>query len=302
MMVVDAGIVVPFVAAFFFWTRGVLRHSLSDLAFCGVVFITAVVFYGYVYQYTMLTDIPWVALLVFAAVALVVMLWQRRRTPPPMLPKACTLVAVCLSVVLFVAEWQWNASSNSLLTISPYRRAGTWVFDEPRLGLRSEPFISGIPELIDKLVAEAEIPNAEKGFRLTFSARPFPDYQEKIVWRRRQDGGNWYYSEKYDMEGWLCPALFRFFKRAPNTIYVKAEASHRAGPSDETLEDETDLPDPDPEPEQPRDEDGNQAAHGKSMSGAMLHTRLGMISQGGLRSAPLSLHQAPALAEIPLDS
>jgi hypothetical protein len=26
------------------------------------------------------------------------------------------------------------------------------------------------------------------------------------------------------MEGWLCPALFRYFDEAPEEIYVKAEA------------------------------------------------------------------------------
>ena len=79
---------------------------------------------------------------------------------------------------------------------------------------------------IDKLIDAAQIPRqqANKGFRLTFSASPFPGFQDKIVWRREQFAGNWYYSPKYDMEGWLCPALFKYFKRAPNAIYVKAEA------------------------------------------------------------------------------
>ena len=45
----------------------------------------------------------------------------------------------------------------------------------------------------------------------------------KFVWRRASAGGNWYYSEKYDAEGWLCPALFRYFKRAPGELYAKAE-------------------------------------------------------------------------------
>jgi len=28
-------------------------------------------------------------------------------------------------------------------------------------------------------------------------------------------------------EGWLCPALFRYFETAPESLYVKAEPSHR---------------------------------------------------------------------------
>jgi hypothetical protein len=34
---------------------------------------------------------------------------------------------------------------------------------------------------------------------------------------------NWYRSEEPAMEGWLCPALFRYFDEAPRNLYVKAE-------------------------------------------------------------------------------
>ena len=37
-------------------------------------------------------------------------------------------------------------------------------------------------------------------------------------------GGNWYASDDPPMEGWLCPALFRYFDKAPAELYVKAEA------------------------------------------------------------------------------
>ena len=114
-----------------------------------------------------------------------------------------------------------QASDNSLFLICPYRYQGTWVFDDPNVGLVREPFVAGIPEMIDELTKD--IPDAEKGFRLLFSATPFPDYTIKLVWRRRELGGNWYYSEDYDSEGWLCPALFKYFKKAPKEIYVKAE-------------------------------------------------------------------------------
>lgn len=96
------------------------------------------------------------------------------------------------------------------------------MFDDSSRGLMKEPFVAGIPELIDKLVAD--IPNAEKGFRLTFSAQEFPWFEDKLVWKRKDASGNWYYSETYKAEGWLCPALFKYFNGAPKTIYVKAEA------------------------------------------------------------------------------
>ena len=66
-------------------------------------------------------------------------------------------------------------------------------------------------------------PNAQKGFRLLFSATPFPGYKVKLEWRREEYGGNWYFSPDFKMEGWLCPALFKYFDEAPKEIYVKAE-------------------------------------------------------------------------------
>ena len=110
---------------------------------------------------------------------------------------------------------------NSLFVIAPYKHHGTWVFDDPEVGLRQEPFVSGIDTMIDKMVEN--VPNAERGFRATFSAQRFPGAETKLEWRRSETGGNWYYSDKFKMEGWLCPALFRYFPTAPKEIWVKVE-------------------------------------------------------------------------------
>ena len=115
-----------------------------------------------------------------------------------------------------------EATSNAILVIAPYRHAGTWVFDDASRGLKQEPFVAGIPQMIDKIVAD--IPEAEKGFRLLFSAQPFPEYSHKLIWKRKDASGNWYYCPQLKAEGWLCPALFRYFKQAPKEIYIKAEA------------------------------------------------------------------------------
>jgi hypothetical protein len=110
---------------------------------------------------------------------------------------------------------------NSILVIAPYKWEGMWVFDDPRVGLQREPFVSGADVMIDKLVAN--LADAEKGFRLVFSGAPFPGYTTMLQWRREEYGGNWYYSPQFDLEGWLCPALFHYFPEAPGEIYVKAE-------------------------------------------------------------------------------
>jgi len=110
---------------------------------------------------------------------------------------------------------------NSLMVIAPYKYQGAWVFDDPATGLFREPFIAGIDTMIDKAVTK--IPNAEKGFRAIFGAAQFPGSDFKLEWRRAESGGNWYYSHEFKMEGWLCPALLKYFPTAPREIYVKVE-------------------------------------------------------------------------------
>jgi hypothetical protein len=64
---------------------------------------------------------------------------------------------------------------NAINVIAPYKHHGMWVFDDPRVGLVQEPFVSGADTMIDRVVAE--IPNAEQGFTLIFSSGSFPDHQ-----------------------------------------------------------------------------------------------------------------------------
>lgn len=111
---------------------------------------------------------------------------------------------------------------NSLFVIAPYKYEVIWVFDDPAAGLTKEPFIAGIDTMIDRITAD--LPNAESGFRAVFSAAPFPGAEHRLEWRRGESGGNWYYSDDYKMEGWLCPALFKYFPTAPREIYVRVEA------------------------------------------------------------------------------
>jgi len=110
---------------------------------------------------------------------------------------------------------------NAINIIAPYKFMGMWVFDDDRVGLHQEPFVSGADKMINYIVSG--LPDADKGFRLIFSATPFPGFIAKLVWTREEFGGNWYRWTDSGMEGWLCPALFKYFDAAPNEIYVKVE-------------------------------------------------------------------------------
>lgn len=96
--------------------------------------------------------------------------------------------------------------SNAILLIQPYRHAGTWVFDDPLRGLSREPFVSGIPQMIDAMVTN--IPAAKDGFRLLFSAQPFPGASHTMERRDAYTEGYWYYCPELNSTGWLCQAMF----------------------------------------------------------------------------------------------
>ncbi|OHB69588.1 MAG: hypothetical protein A2V70_13010 [Planctomycetes bacterium RBG_13_63_9] len=110
---------------------------------------------------------------------------------------------------------------NFLRVIAPYRYQGAWVFDDPDVGLAREPFVFGADAMLDWL-AET-IPDADDGFLLYFAAAPFPGAQLKLLWMREEYEGNWYRLEEPPMEGWLCPALLKYFAEAPKEIYLRAE-------------------------------------------------------------------------------
>ncbi|MEZ6096504.1 MAG: DUF6717 family protein [Pirellulaceae bacterium] len=142
------------------------------------------------------------------------------------------IIAATIALTVFVLWTIWTLGlvpglnspprANSIMTIQPYRHNGTWVFDDLSAGLVQEPFVGGVPEMIDHLVSD--IPDPDSGFRLLFSAREFPGYQCKLIWDRTESGGNYYKMVNPSMEGWLCPALFKYFTTAPPELYVKAEA------------------------------------------------------------------------------
>jgi hypothetical protein len=116
---------------------------------------------------------------------------------------------------------------NVINVIAPYKHHGMWVFDDPRVGLSQEPFVAGADTMIDRVVTD--IPDAEHGFIMIFSATAFPGHQYCLDWRREESGGNIYYAAQLDMEGWLCPALLKYFPEAPKQLYVQTKSCDQSG-------------------------------------------------------------------------
>jgi hypothetical protein len=137
----------------------------------------------------------------------------------------CTFVAVAICVPLnFARAENQSPAANALNVIAPYKHEGMWVFDDASKGLSKEPFIAGADEIITRGITKKKIDNAEKGFRIIFSGGEFPGYDLKFKWLRADNGGNYYWSEDFKMEGWLCPALDRYFQQAPQELYIRFES------------------------------------------------------------------------------
>ncbi|MHC5053574.1 MAG: DUF6717 family protein [Planctomycetota bacterium] len=229
--ILAVGPMVPFAVALFLWGKGLWSRRGDYLVAGGAAAGVGIALHLVAIRFVVSLGLPWMVLLVFGASAVAAGALRRDDSRSMMREIASGAACLVLGAALFAGQRAWLAPSNSILVIAPYRHAGTWVFDDPRAGLRAEPFVAGAPEIIDRLVAD--VPGAGDGFRLLFSAAPFPGHATRLVWRRREGAGNWYYSEDFDMEGWLCPALFKYFPRAPREIYVKAEPIRKpdAGPS-----------------------------------------------------------------------
>ena len=119
-----------------------------------------------------------------------------------------------------------------MLTLFPYLYCNTWVFDDSRTGLQAEAFVSGMSEMISRVIETKSIANAEQGFALSFSDQPFDGYDVQLTWVRAGLPnftygleGNWYRGTVagLEMEGWLCPALGLYFVTAPRLLYIRAE-------------------------------------------------------------------------------
>ena len=109
-----------------------------------------------------------------------------------------------------------DKTTNQINIIYPYRTAmGGWSFDDAEVGLQGEPFVSGIPEIIDSLVGEAS------RFEAFISKDPIKDYTCHFIKDPLELGDGNYILEETGAKGWLCPATLKYFVDYPNDIYVK---------------------------------------------------------------------------------
>lgn len=101
------------------------------------------------------------------------------------------------------------------MIISPYRTPDNgWVFDDPARGLVAEPLIAGADTLCDMLANGAET------FTVRFDDIPVKNADTLILTQGDSEKKeSWYYSVRYNIIAYFCPALFRYFPSPPQKIY-----------------------------------------------------------------------------------
>ena len=117
-------------------------------------------------------------------------------------------------------------SDNSIQAIHPYYHEGLWVFDDAAVDLVKEPFVGGADKIMD--VISEQVQDGKNGFTLVFSSRPFPGHQITLEWLRPEYDGNTYRCRELGMDGWLCPALLKYFDEAPQEIYAEVRPRPQA--------------------------------------------------------------------------
>lgn len=115
---------------------------------------------------------------------------------------------------------------NTINVIHPYRDGAALIFDDPSVGLLREGLIGGT-DLILYLAARAASADPDR-FTLTFAEGPFPGHQAVAEWIEQGDAGfgDWYHVSLPGVgsqNGWLCPALLKYFPAAPPRIYFRVQ-------------------------------------------------------------------------------
>lgn len=109
---------------------------------------------------------------------------------------------------------------NAIRVIEPYRHAGMWVFDDPAVNLRKEPFVGGADDLCEALATVKGVPHDR--FTLVFSDEEFPGYQLHLKLKSVDKVGQTYKTDD-GKEAWLCPALLKYFLAPPKHLYAQAK-------------------------------------------------------------------------------
>jgi len=124
-----------------------------------------------------------------------------------------------------------KARRNAIFTLTFYRHEGQWVFDDPGRDIQVEPLVCGADDVFDVLSGRDQDPAINR-CTVNFSATPIPGHKVHARFQKPEYGGSVYTTTDLmgtePFEFWLCPALFAYFDRAPEDLYVQKVRSGSA--------------------------------------------------------------------------
>ncbi len=109
-----------------------------------------------------------------------------------------------------------------------HKKDKCWVFDIPFAGIIDEPFVDGMPELIEHHLkrVKGKLEHAKKyGVCVLFTEAKLKPAEfadgiyAKLARREEDNGGCWYWDAQAKKHGWLCPNLYQYFTSPPKQIH-----------------------------------------------------------------------------------
>lgn len=100
-----------------------------------------------------------------------------------------------------------------------YKEDDRWFFDDPGKNIVHEEFVSNVPSMLLTLIKDPE----KKRIQLEvynvflFDADAVLEHIEDI--NESNTSGVWY--KMKGIKGWFCPVFWRYFKTAPDTLWIR---------------------------------------------------------------------------------
>ena len=116
-----------------------------------------------------------------------------------------------------------NKIGNAMMSLNLYKTGNTWMFDDDTYGIKAEPFVLGMSEIIT-----AYLPEGKDKCTAIFSLNKFPTCDTLDLMQEDSNGG-WYVVKESSsenitgMSGWLCPVTRVYLKAIPKNIYYKIQ-------------------------------------------------------------------------------
>jgi hypothetical protein len=114
-------------------------------------------------------------------------------------------------------------SGNAMMHLNLYKTGTTWQFDDATFGIKAEPFVLGMSEIITSYFHKNK-----KKCKAIFSLNKFPGC-DTLTLIEPDAGGGWYTVTDSEnpgtkgMKGWLCPVTRVYLQNIPEKIYYKVE-------------------------------------------------------------------------------